>query len=81
MIAIFKYKIDVINALKNAGYSSYRIESHHILSSSTMQKLRNGNTDLSLKTIDTICSVLKCTPYDILIYIPDTNTDTEQKQK
>ena len=37
-----KYKIDVLAALKSAGYSTYRLRKEKILAESTMQQFRAG---------------------------------------
>ena len=59
------YKIDILKALKENGYSSYRIRKEKILSESTVQKLRAGSP-ISWENIETICRLLNCQPGDIL---------------
>ena len=39
---MLKYKIDVIETLKEAGYNSTNILKNGIISQSAMQKFRNG---------------------------------------
>lgn len=71
---MYKYKIDVLKALAEKGYTSTRMRKEKILAESTMQNLRKGkgiNTD----TINTICIILRCQPSDILEIIP---TDEEK---
>ena len=65
---MLKYKIDVIEALKAKGYTTYQIRTKKLLSESTLQKLRNKQP-ISWGNIDTICSMLNCQPGDILEYI------------
>ena len=65
---MLKYKIDVIEALKAKGYTTYQIRTEKLLSESTLQKLRNKQP-ISWGNIDTICSMLNCQPGDILEYI------------
>ena len=67
---MLKYKIDTINALKNAGYSTYRIRKEHLLAESTMTQLRRGQP-ISWENLDTLCRLLQCQPGDILAYAPD----------
>ncbi len=62
-----RYKIDVIEALKNVGYTSYKIRKEKILSESTMQKFRNKEP-VSWENIETLCKLLRCQPGDILEY-------------
>ena len=65
---MLRYKIDVIEALKAKGYTTYQIRTEKLLSESTLQKLRNKQP-ISWGNIDTICSMLNCQPGDILEYI------------
>lgn len=59
------YKIDILKALKDKGFSTYRIRKEKILSESTVQKLRAGSP-VSWENIETICRLLNCQPGDIL---------------
>lgn len=61
------YKIDMLSALKEAGYTTYRIRKDKLLSESTVQKLRN-NEPVSWENIETLCKLLKCQPGDIIEY-------------
>lgn len=65
-----KFKTNVLDALKQAGYNTSRIRQENLLSQSTLQKLRDGG-QLSWSNIETICRLLECQPGDILEYIPD----------
>lgn len=64
------YKIDVLAALKSAGYSTYRIRKEKIFGEATLQKIRNGEM-LSLENISTLCNLLECQPGDIMEYVND----------
>lgn len=65
-----KFKTNVLDALKQAGYNTSRIRQENLLSQSTLQKLRDGG-QLSWSNLETICRLLECQPGDILEYIPD----------
>ena len=65
-----QYKIDVLAALKSAGYTTYIIRKNKLLSESTVQKLRSGKP-ISWENIETICTLLNCQPSDILEYVPN----------
>lgn len=65
-----KFKINVLDALKQAGYNTSRIRQENLLSQSTLQKLRDGG-QLSWSNLEKICTVLNCQPGDILEYVPD----------
>ena len=65
-----QYKISSMSALKEAGYSTYRLRKEKLLGEATIQKLRN-NELVSWDNISTVCNLLDCQPGDILEYIPD----------
>lgn len=62
-----QYKIDVVAALKEKGYTSYKIRQEKLLSESTIQKLRSGK-GVSWENIETLCRLLDCQPGDLLEY-------------
>ncbi len=64
------YRIDILAALKERGYSTYRLRKEKLLSESTIQKLRNGDP-VSLENISTLCRLLNRQPGDIMEYTPD----------
>ena len=68
------FKIDVLEALRDAGYNSNRIRIENILSQSTLQKLRHGEP-VGWVNIETLCELLHKQPGDILEYIPDSNSE------
>lgn len=61
------YKIDVLAALKEAGYSIARIRKEKLIGEATVQQLRHGKL-VSWATIETICRLLKCQPGNLLEY-------------
>ena len=66
-----RYKIDIISALKEAGYNTNTIRKNKLLSEGTLQSLRNGKY-ISLDAVSKICKLLNCQPGDILEYSEDT---------
>lgn len=62
-----KYKIDILSALKSAGYTTYRLQKDNLLSQSTIQKLRDKEP-ISWANIEKICKLLNFQPGDILEY-------------
>ena len=65
-----QYKINVISALKEAGYSTYRLRKEKLLGEATIQKIRK-NELVSWENITTICRLLDCQPGDIVEYISE----------
>ena len=62
-----RYKIDILEALKLAGYTTYKIRKENILGQSTLQQLRKGEL-VTWANISRICALLNCQPGDILEY-------------
>lgn len=62
------YKINALEALKAAGYSSYRLRKERIIGEAMLQKIRDGVLP-SWDTLDKICTILKCQPGDIIQYL------------
>ena len=66
------YKVDVLAALKEKGYTTYRLRQERLLAENTIQLLRQ-NALVSWANIGRICDMLNCQPGDILKYEPDGN--------
>ena len=64
-----RYKVDVMAALKEKGYSSAKIREDKLIGQSYLQQIRHGEL-VSWKTLDTICSLLECQPGDLIEYVP-----------
>lgn len=74
---LIKYKIDIIQALKQVGYSTYKIRKEKIFTESQLQQIRDHKL-LTQEALNKVCTLLDCQPGDILEYIPDgTETDHE----
>ena len=70
---MLKYKIDILQALKEKGYTSYKIRKDKLIGEAQLTKIRKGDI-ASKETLNTICKLLKCQPGDILEYVEvDTN--------
>ena len=67
-----KFKIDVLEALKAKGYTTYTLRKENILSQSTLQKLREGK-GLSWENVERICGLLECQPGDLIEYVQENN--------
>lgn len=59
------YKIDILSALRSAGYSSYRLRKEKIFGEAVIQKLRNSE-GVGWSTLETLCNLLSCQPSDII---------------
>ena len=61
------HKIDILSALKEAGYSTYRLRKEKIFGEGTIQKFRTGGC-IDWEVLDRLCDLLHCQPGDILEY-------------
>ena len=66
-----RYKVDILQELRNKGYTSTRIREEKLIGQSYLQQLRHGEL-VSWKAIDTICALLECQPGDLVEYVKDT---------
>ena len=73
-----RYKINVLAALKDAGYSTGRIRAEKIMGEQMVQKIRKGEEMPSCGTIEILCKLLKCQPGDIVEYVPEEEPQKEE---
>lgn len=71
---MIEYKLDVMKALAERGYTANKMRREKILGQSTMQRLREKK-DINTATLNIICVILKCQPSDIFRV---TATDEEK---
>ena len=64
------YKIDVLQALKDAGYNTNRMRKEKLLNEAAIQNLRDGKM-VGIIAIDRICSMLKKQPGSLIKWVPD----------
>lgn len=65
-----QFKFDVLEALKQAGYSTYLIKKEKLLAESTVQKLRE-NQMVSTENLARLCALLNCQPSDLIEYVKE----------
>ena len=65
-----RYKIDVLNALKEKGYNTNKIRTEGLLSQSTLQKFRK-NQGVSWENLETLCKLLECQPGDLIEFVDE----------
>ena len=63
-----RYKIDVLNALKEKGYNTNKIRTEGLLSQSTLQKFRQQQ-GVSWENLETLCKLLEWQPGDLIEYV------------
>lgn len=67
---MIKYKIDILEALKSAGYNTYKIKCEKLIGDSALRSIRRGE-HISMGTLDKICCLTGHQPGDIIEYVPD----------
>ena len=60
--------MDILEALKEAGYSAYRLRKEKIFGERVVQQLRQGEL-VSWATIGKVCTLLDCQPGDLLEHV------------
>lgn len=62
------YKLDVLEKLKERGYTTYKLRKEKLLAEATIQNIRNGVL-VSWENISRLCALLDCQPGDIVEYV------------
>ena len=62
-----KYKIEVLQSLKDKGYNTNRLRKEKLLAEASIQSLRQ-NKPISWANIEKLCELLECQPGDLLEY-------------
>ena len=76
-----RYRLDVLEALKAAGWSTYRLgaRGEKIIGERTIQMLREGRP-VSFEILARLCHLLHCQPGDLLEYVEDSPEDAHDSQ-
>lgn len=64
------YTCDILEKLKEKGYTSYRMRKEKLISEGALQKIREGKL-LSWHELDIVCSLLGCQPGDLIRHEPE----------
>jgi DNA-binding Xre family transcriptional regulator len=64
------YKINVLESLKECGYSTTRLRKEKLLGENAIQYLREGKM-VGAKSLDIICGLLDMQPGNIIKYVED----------
>ena len=67
----FVYKVNVMEKLKEKGYSSTRLRREKLLGESYMSQIRHGDM-VSWAALDTICTLLDCQIGDLIEHQKET---------
>lgn len=64
------YKIDVLAALKEKGYSTYKLRQEKIFGERVIQQIREKEV-VNINNLAILCRLLECQPADIIGYKAD----------
>lgn len=71
---MLRYKVNIIEKLKDAGYSQSGLLRNKILGGTDLEKLRKGIV-LGNIGLDRLCTLLRCQPGKLIEWIPDETTE------
>lgn len=74
---MLKYKTDVIESLKNKGYTTYTIRKDNLLAQGTLTRIRKGIV-VNAENLNILCRLLDCQPGDLIIYVPDEEAEKDK---
>lgn len=67
---MLKYKFDVLEELKQAGYTPARLRKEKLLGENAIQSLRHGEM-VGIIALEKICKLLDMQPGNIIKYVED----------
>lgn len=74
---MLKYKINVADALERKGFNTYKAKTTKALSQDTLRKIKAEDTNISLESLNRICTILDMQPKDLIEYVENE----EEKKK
>ena len=77
---MLKYKFNVGDALERVGFNTYKAKTSGLLSQDTLKKIKNEDTNITVKSLNNLCLILDMEPKDILVY-EETPEERELKKK
>lgn len=67
---MFKFKMDIIDLLRENGYTPARIRKEKLIGEKTMQDMKAGIVP-GIKTLETLCKILDMQPGNLIKYEDD----------
>lgn len=75
---MIEFKINVADALKRVNFNTYKAKTTGLLSQDTLKKLKNEDTNVSLKSLNALCVILDMELKDIVKF---TMTEEEKEDR
>lgn len=63
---MIEFKINVADALNRVNFNTYKAKTTGLLSQDTLKKLKNEDTSVSLKSLNSLCVILDMELKDIV---------------
>ena len=76
---MIRTRAGVLDRLKSAGYSSYRLRQEKLLGQRMIQQIRERKP-VSGEALDLLCRLLACQPGDVLEYVPDDKPNKKEHE-
>lgn len=77
---MLKYKFNVMEALKEAGYNTTKIRREKLLNESALQAFRE-NRMIGTATLDRLCYLLDMQPGNIIKYVEGSETEPKEEHE
>ena len=66
--------------ISDRGISTYALINRHGILPDTIQRLRSGKP-ITTTTLNTLCQVIDCNISDVMEFVPDQNSQTDQMKQ
>ena len=66
--------------IADRGISTYALINRHEILPDTIQRLRSGKP-ITTTTLNTLCQVIDCNISDVMEFVPDQNSQTDQMKQ
>ena len=66
--------------MERIGFNAYKAKTTKLLSQDTLKKVKSDDTNISLKSLNSICMLLDMQPKDLLMYV-ETEEEKENLKK
>ncbi len=73
---MIRTRAGVLDQLKSAGYSTYRLRKDKMLGQRVIQQIRDRKA-ISGEALNLLCMLLSCQPGDVLEYVPDETPNAQ----
>lgn len=77
---MFKFRVSIIEVLKEKGYSTTRIRREKLIGEKTMQDMKRGVVP-GIKTLNTLCRILEMQPGNLIEYVEENSKEYKPKDE